>query len=161
MGFGAASNAIQMNTNNDYISLQSDRLDEDRKLIAHALEVVAESAMKRLPRFRPQELNNLSWGICRLGHHSKAMDLLFHGIGQELRKRHYYFKPQVRGNIISFLSYVVSAVYCLCLPSLTFVYVSISCLWYCFFCRILERHCGVLRQWSILMKKFTRLQLQS
>ena len=33
VGFGAASNAVQMNTNNDYVSLQSDKLEEDRMLV--------------------------------------------------------------------------------------------------------------------------------
>lgn len=99
VGFGAASNAVQMNTNNDYVSLQSDRISEDRELVTRILNVVAKSAMERLPRFRPQELNNLSWGFCRLGHHGDSMDILFNGIGQELLKRHYYFKPQVSYHI--------------------------------------------------------------
>lgn len=88
-----------MNTNNDYVSLQSDRISEDRELVTRILDVVAKSAMERLPRFRPQELNNLSWGFCRLGHHGDTMDILFNGIGQELLKRHYYFKPQVSYHI--------------------------------------------------------------
>lgn len=56
--------------------------------------------MQRLPRFRPQELNNLSWGICRLGCRGKKIDDLFKGIGQELLKRHYYFKPQDIGTTL-------------------------------------------------------------
>jgi hypothetical protein len=100
VGFGAASASIQSNTNNDYIHLQSDRELEDRELVTKVLDVVADSALQRLPRFRPQELNNLAWGICRLGCRGKKMDELFAGIGQELLKRHYYFKPQDIGTIL-------------------------------------------------------------
>ncbi len=71
-------------------------------LLGKTLESVAKSAMTRLPRFRPQELNNLSWGICRLGYHGEIIDELFDGIGQELRKRHYYFKPQVRNRMLEY-----------------------------------------------------------
>lgn len=106
VGFGAASTSIQFNTNNDYIYLNSDLDKEDRELVSKALDVVADSAMKRLPRFRPQELNNLSWGICRLGQYGKKTDDLFAGIGQELLKRHQYFKPQDIGTTLwSFATY--------------------------------------------------------
>jgi len=106
VGFGAASTSIQFNTNNDYIYLNSDQEKEDRELVSKALDAVADSAMKRLPRFRPQELNNLSWGICRLGQHGKKTDALFAGIGQELLKRHHYFKPQDIGTTLwSFATY--------------------------------------------------------
>lgn len=96
VGFGAASTSNNFNTNNEYITLQSENQEQDRKLVARMLDVVAKSALERLHRFRPQELNNLAWGFCRLGHYGDALDELFKGIGQEIVKRHYYFKPQVR-----------------------------------------------------------------
>lgn len=86
--------------------MKSDQEKEDRELISKALGAVADSAMKRLPRFRPQELNNLSWGICRLGQYGQKTDVLFAGIGQELMKRHQYFKPQDIGTTLwSFATY--------------------------------------------------------
>ena len=100
IGFGAAQTSIQFNTNNEYICLPSDQAEEDRLLVTNTLDIVAKSAMERLPRFRPQELNNLAWGFCRLGHHNALMDELFDGIGKELMRRHHYFKPQVRTTLL-------------------------------------------------------------
>jgi hypothetical protein len=74
--------------------------EEDRALVYKVLNIVAESSMNRLPRFRPQELNNLAWGICRLGCQGERIDFLFEGIGQELLKRHAYFKPQDIGTTL-------------------------------------------------------------
>lgn len=100
VGFGISSNLVQLNTNNEYIYLQSDTEEEDRALVSRVLDIVADDAMNRLPRFRPQELNNLAWGICRLGCHGEKMNELFEGIGQELLKRHSYFKPQDIGTTL-------------------------------------------------------------
>ena len=95
LGFGATTVTNQFNTNNDYISLLSDQPEQDRKLVSEALLVVAKNARTRLNRFRPQELNNMVWGFCRLGHYSDEMMTLYEGVGQELIKRHRYFAPQV------------------------------------------------------------------
>lgn len=100
VGFGAATSSTQSNTNNEYIYLKTDDEEGDRNLVKRTLSAVINSALKRLPRFRPQELNNLTWGICRLGHYEEKMDDLFEGVGQELLKRHYYFKPQDIGTTL-------------------------------------------------------------
>jgi len=95
VGFGCAPDSVQFNSNSDYISLASDRADDDRELVARTLQVVAISAMGRLHRFRPQELNNLAWGFARLGHYSDIVTRLFEGVGEEILKRHHLFAPQV------------------------------------------------------------------
>lgn len=100
MGFGISSNLVLLNTNNEYIYLESDREEADRALVTRVLDIVADNAMNRLHRFRPQELNNLAWGICRLGCYGDKMDKLFEGVGQELLKRHSYFKPQDIGTTL-------------------------------------------------------------
>jgi len=100
LGFGATTSANQLNTNNDYISLPSNQLDQDRELVAQSLQTIAINASSRLHRFRPQELNNLAWGFCRLGHHSDDMRLLFEGIGQQIVQRHYQFAPQDIGTTL-------------------------------------------------------------
>ena len=100
VGFGATSSNIQFNTNNDYISILSDEPNQDKELVKRTLDIVAENALSRLHRFRPQELNNLAWGFCRLGHYGPSLDALFRGIGQELLKRHSYFAPQDIGTTL-------------------------------------------------------------
>eukprot|EP00557_Chaetoceros_sp_GSL56_P007928 CAMPEP_0176489526 /NCGR_PEP_ID=MMETSP0200_2-20121128/7338_1 /TAXON_ID=947934 /ORGANISM="Chaetoceros sp., Strain GSL56" /LENGTH=1134 /DNA_ID=CAMNT_0017886679 /DNA_START=321 /DNA_END=3722 /DNA_ORIENTATION=+ len=100
VGFGISSSAVQLNTNNEYIYLESDSEEADRVLVSRVLNIVADSSMNRLHRFRPQELNNLAWGICRLGCNGGKMDQLFEGVGQELMKRHSYFKPQDIGTTL-------------------------------------------------------------
>ncbi len=95
LGFGATSSPSQFNTNNEYISLPSDQPEADRKLVSETLLIVAKNASGRLHRFRPQELNNLAWGFCRLGHYSEEMKRLYEGVGQEIIKRHRFFAPQV------------------------------------------------------------------
>lgn len=100
VGFGASSSTIQFNTNNDYISICSEDSNQDKELVKRALDIVAENALSRLHRFRPQELNNLAWGFCRLGHYGPALNALYAGIGQELLKRHTYFAPQDIGTTL-------------------------------------------------------------
>lgn len=102
LGFGATTTTGQFNTNNEYISLPSDQPEFDRQLVSETLLVVAKNAKNRLNRFRPQELNNLVWGYCRLGQYSDEMTSLFKGVGQELLKRHRQFAPQVCWIIITF-----------------------------------------------------------
>lgn len=100
VGFGATTSNIQFNTNNDYISIRSDEPNQDKELVKRTLDIVAENALLRLHRFRPQELNNLAWGFCRLGHSGPSLNALFRGIGQELLKRHFYFAPQDIGTTL-------------------------------------------------------------
>jgi hypothetical protein len=101
VGFGASTPSDKyVNTNNDNICLPSDQPDLDRKLVERASEVVAKSAVKRLYRFRPQELNNLAWGLCRLGFSDGSFRQLFEGIGQEIIKRHHQFAPQDIGTTL-------------------------------------------------------------
>ena len=57
---------IQNNGSNELI-LGFNQPESDRKLIARTINAVVKSSMQRLQKFRPQELNNLSWWICRLG----------------------------------------------------------------------------------------------
>jgi hypothetical protein len=54
LGFGATTTSVQFNTNNDYISLQSDQPELDKELVSKALLAVAKNAITRLYRFRPQ-----------------------------------------------------------------------------------------------------------
>jgi hypothetical protein len=95
LGFGAATSTTSFNTNNDYISLPSKQPDVDKKLVSEALLAVTKNANTRLQRFKPQELNNLAWGLCRLGQYSDEMMQLYEGIGREIKRRHRYFAPQV------------------------------------------------------------------
>ncbi len=96
LGFGATTTTGQFNTNNEYISLPSEQPVFDRQLVSETLLVVARSSKMRLHRFRPQELNNLVWGYCRLGQYTDEMRMLFAGVGQEILKRRRQFSPQVR-----------------------------------------------------------------
>jgi len=100
LGFGATTSTGQFNTNNEYISLPSSQPELDRKLVSEALLVVAKNAKSRLNRFRPQELNNMVWGYCRLGHYTDEMMKLYEGVGQEILQRHRQFAPQVRVHVL-------------------------------------------------------------
>ena len=95
VGFGTHSCKVQNSGNNELI-LGFNQPDEDRELIARTLDVVVKSSLPRLHKFRPQELNNLSWGICRLGHYNSDYRELLKGIAQEIIKRKHQFAPQVR-----------------------------------------------------------------
>lgn len=92
VGFGAT---IQNTGNNDLI-LGFNQPEDDRELIARTLDAVVKSSIPRLHKFRPQELNNLSWGICRLGHYNSDYRELLEGIAREIMKRKHQFAPQVR-----------------------------------------------------------------
>jgi len=97
VGFGAS---LSINNVNNEVILGLDQPDDDRRLVQNTLEVVAKNAVKRLHSFRPQELNNLSWGFCRLGHYDKnyaAHRELMEGIGKEILRRNHQFSPQDTG----------------------------------------------------------------
>ena len=79
----------------DDTGMKTDKLREDSKLVGETLEVVAKSSLKRLHRFRPQELNNLTWGFCKLGHYGGLMMELFEGVGGQVLRRHRHFSCQV------------------------------------------------------------------
>jgi len=99
VGFGTHSCKVQNSGNNELI-LGFNQPDEDRELIARTLDVVVKSSLPRLHKFRPQELNNLSWGICRLGHYNSDYRELLKGIAQEIIKRKHQFAPQDIGTTL-------------------------------------------------------------
>ena len=78
----------------------NNKFREDSELVRETLEVVARSSLKRLNRFRPQELNNLAWGFCKLGHYGGSMMELFEGVGSEVLRRHRHFSCQVSSFIL-------------------------------------------------------------
>jgi len=96
VGFGAT---IQNTGNNDLI-LGFNQPEDDRELIARTLDAVVKSSIPRLHKFRPQELNNLSWGICRLGHYNSDYRELLEGIAREIMKRKHQFAPQDIGTTL-------------------------------------------------------------
>ena len=65
LGFGI-NQGQETSTMNNYLVLQSDMPEEDTKLMIDMIYVIADSAMKQLPRFWSQELNNLAWALARL-----------------------------------------------------------------------------------------------
>lgn len=141
LGFGATTTSGQFNTNNEYISLPSDQPELDRKLVSETLLAVAKNSSTRLNRFRPQELNNLAWGFCRLGQYSDEMMTLYEGIGKEILRRHRSFAPQVCAQV-DFHLFLLSILSTFELGDR--------------YSRILEQHCGALQLWSILMKLCSR-----
>lgn len=100
VGFGAAKTISQVNTNSENISLPSNREAEDRDLLERVVSMVTNNASTRLHMFRPQELNNLAWGLCKLGHYNGSLRALFKGIGQQILKRHRQFAPQDIGTTL-------------------------------------------------------------
>jgi len=99
VGFGY-DEACGTNSHNDYIHVTTDDPRRDRIIIFDALEVIAENAVKRLDKFKAQELNNLAWGFARLGHRSEKAEKLFAGVAKELVQRTYQFKPQDIGTTL-------------------------------------------------------------
>jgi len=95
-GFGTKTRS---NGHNELI-LGFNQPDSDRELIARTLDVVFRSALPRLDKFRPQELNNLTWGIHRLGHYNSNYRELLNGIAQEVIKRKHQFTPQDIGTTL-------------------------------------------------------------
>ena len=69
---------------NEYVYLQTNDLEGDRRLMETALHAVAKSAIPRLHVFRSQELNNLAWSYARLGR--TECNELYAGIGHELSR---------------------------------------------------------------------------
>ena len=99
VGFGY-DEACGTNSHNDYIHVTTDDPRRDRAIIFDALEVIAENAIKRLDKFKAQELNNLAWGFARLGHRSEKAEKLFAGVAKELVQRTWQFKPQDIGTTL-------------------------------------------------------------
>jgi hypothetical protein len=99
VGFGY-DEACGTNSHNDYIHVTTDDPGRDKAIIFDALEVIAENAIKRLDRFKAQELNNLAWGFARLGHRSEKAERLFVGVAKELVQRTWQFKPQDIGTTL-------------------------------------------------------------
>ena len=95
VGFGAADSA-QSNSYNDYFYVSGSDKTMDVPLIQNTLQIVAANIITKLHRFRPQELNNLAWGMARLGHYDShpLIPKLCQGIGQEIIKRYHKFSPQ-------------------------------------------------------------------
>jgi len=88
------------NAHNDYIHVTSDSPLEDKELVFETLETVSENALPRLGRFKAQELNNLAWGYARLGHRTERSEALLRGVGDELKRRCWQFKPQDVGTTL-------------------------------------------------------------
>lgn len=106
VGFGCNGNYFNPNGGNIHdanpLSLGASRqvIDQDRECLNQCLEIVANNVLHRLPRFSPQELNNLAWAFARLGHKGEATDTLFNGIGLEIEHRHRQFAPQDVGTTL-------------------------------------------------------------
>ena len=92
VGFGSLDSSS--NPYNGYIFLKSDMDRADKEMVATIVDVVARNAVGRLHKFRPQELNNLVWGLARLGHWDDVTMALFHGVGREILRRGRFFSPQ-------------------------------------------------------------------
>jgi hypothetical protein len=86
VGFGLTP-FVAHNMNN-YLVLSSDRQSDDEKLMNRAALAIARSSLQLLPKFRPQELNNLSWAIARLVDNANEAPFpdLFRGIGEQLSR---------------------------------------------------------------------------
>ena len=84
----------------DVSEMKSDMIREDAKLVEDTLEIVANDSLNRLNRFAPQELNNLVWAFCKLGHYDGSVMKLCEGAGGELLRRRRRFSSQVGLNII-------------------------------------------------------------
>lgn len=71
--------------------------EEDLALLNEVFHKAAVNALPRLRRFSPQELNCLGWAFAKLGAEkgNPEVDLLFQGIGDEVKRRYTYFSPQV------------------------------------------------------------------
>ena len=65
LGFGI-NQGQETSVLNNYLVLHSDAPEADTKLMVDMIDAIAESAMKQLPRFWSQELNNLAWALARL-----------------------------------------------------------------------------------------------
>jgi len=77
------------------------RLPDDAILLKNVLQKAAVDALPRLRRFSPQELNCLGWAYARLSaERSPEIDLLFAGIGEEVRRRIRYFSAQDVGTTL-------------------------------------------------------------
>ena len=67
LGFGVKEGSWQTRETFDTIVIQSDDVQGDRNLVSAAVMAAAKSAIPRIFRFKNQELNNLAWGIAKLG----------------------------------------------------------------------------------------------
>ena len=65
LGFGI-NQGQETSVMNNYLVMQSDSPEEDTKLMVDMMYAIADSAMRQLPRFWSQELNNLAWAVARL-----------------------------------------------------------------------------------------------
>lgn len=128
MGFGY-DESCGTNNHNEYTHVASSDPSGDKELVYETLEVIAESALQRLDRFKAQgkrlclvpscsellvstyisnkpilcqciELNNLVWAFARLGHKSERSEKLFSGVAEQLVKRTWHFKPQDIGTTL-------------------------------------------------------------
>jgi hypothetical protein len=77
------------------VHLSKTMSEEDHLMLSQTLDVVAANVVQRLEKFRPQELNNMAWGIARLGHSSEIIATLFQGIAQQAIMRVRQFSSQV------------------------------------------------------------------
>mmetsp|Transcript_19298 Transcript_19298/g.28551 ORF Transcript_19298/g.28551 Transcript_19298/m.28551 type:complete len:1098 (+) Transcript_19298:85-3378(+) len=84
LGFGIGAAAAKKGNINDYIILKSNDYDGDEILGHEVLSAVRKSALKRLPRFKEQELNNLAYGCARM---NKPQPEIFSGIADEFSRR--------------------------------------------------------------------------
>ena len=82
VGFGLGTKLEQ--SPNNYIFLTSDMPREDRELMKEALEAIVAASLRKIRRFRSQELNNLAWSLARLvDNKNKQIDELLHEIGNQ------------------------------------------------------------------------------
>jgi RAP domain len=65
LGFGI-NQGQETSVLNNYLVLKSDSPYDDTKLLVEMLDNIIDSALKQLPRFWSQELNNLAWALARL-----------------------------------------------------------------------------------------------
>eukprot|EP00985_Skeletonema_marinoi_P001291 scaffold517_cov140-Skeletonema_marinoi.AAC.4 len=99
VGFGY-DESCGTNVHNDYVHVATNDPVGDKELVYETLEVIAENALSRLHNFKAQELNNLAWGFTRLGHRTERTEKLLVGVGEELTKRTWQFKPQDIGTTL-------------------------------------------------------------
>lgn len=107
LGFGLEPSA-DMALNN-YIVLNSDQLDQDRVLMQASVDAIVQAALKILPRFRSQELNNMAWALARLIDQNDAINNhrihdVLQGIGLQLCDRRRKVKLQDIGTTLWSLS---------------------------------------------------------
>jgi len=86
LGFGIVVD-LELAERSDYKCLQTNDLEGDAQLAATAVQVVYQHAKENIFRYRPQELNNLSWIMARMDVTDfELMELLAKEMGNPRRK---------------------------------------------------------------------------